>query len=361
FDLSGRQKDDLTSIQTKFIHKFDNNYKLRTGLKVSHHALEYIWSSGSSLNSKQISTIYALIENPTNKRLHIQAGLENQYDRIYNSTFEAKNMGTGFLGDLHLRINKDFSLLSSMRYDINSDQDNTFSIKGGIIAKLPGKINLKANISTSIKNPTINDLYYPEDSYGNVGNPDLVSEKGIYTDIILSRKFGKNFQIKTAFFYYEIKDMIIWDDNIALGKRQPVNKDNVKIGGLELTAALSLDPVALKLAYTYNPTELVNDGKAGLSRLPYTPLHKVNASADIKISKAVISTSIDYMDVYYTSTANSTKLSDVFLLNMGVNLYLSETYRMGAAFNNILNKNYQFFEGYPMPGFNFKVYVKMEM
>ena len=155
--------------------------------------------------------------------------------------------------------------------------------------------------------------------------------------------------------------MIIWDDNIALGKRQPVNKDNVKISGIEVTAALALEPVTLKLAYTYNPTELVNDGKASVSRLLYTPLHKVNASTDIKIGKAVISTSIDYMDVYYTSTANTTKLSDVFLLNMGVNLYLSETYRMGAALNNILNKNYQFFEGYPMPGFNFKVYVKMEM
>ena len=213
FDLSGRQKDDLTSIQTKFIHKFGNNYKLRTGFKVSHHALEYIWSSGSSLNKKQISTIYALVENQTNSRLHIQAGLENQYDRIYNNTFEAKNMGTGFLGDLRLRINKDLALLSSMRYDINSDQDNTFSIKGGIIAELPGKINLKANISTSIKNPTINDLYYPEDLW-LLGNPNLISEKGIYTDIILSRKFGRNLQIKTAFFYYEIKDIIIPDYHI---------------------------------------------------------------------------------------------------------------------------------------------------
>ncbi|MBA4503720.1 TonB-dependent vitamin B12 receptor [Marinobacterium marinum] len=122
----------------------------------------------------------------------------------------------------------------SLRHDDNEQfgGETTGSLAWGVA--LPHNLRLTASYGTAFRAPTFNDLYWP-----GSGNPDLQPEESDTLELGLS---GDHAGIHWAANLYQtdIDNMIAWAPAPTAAdpwRWTPMNVDNARIRGLELTAA----------------------------------------------------------------------------------------------------------------------------
>lgn len=167
----------------------------------------------------------------------LSVGFENQQDRVKGTT--AYDNTKVDVESRYVQGQFDFglvSVLSGYRHDDNSSFGNqdTWNI-GFRISPLGIPLSITPSIGTAFKAPTINDLYWPADSWSQ-GNPNLLPETSKTMDIGIAWH-GKAVDVGLNLYKTNVKNLISWQSNSSW-IYTPVNIGKASIKGAELTAVI---------------------------------------------------------------------------------------------------------------------------
>ncbi|MEY2632652.1 MAG: hypothetical protein RIR00_1306, partial [Pseudomonadota bacterium] len=118
------------------------------------------------------------------------------------------------------------------RHDNNSQFGEKTTYTAGYGFRLTPLWRLSGSIGTAFKAPTFNDLYYPNDGFGQ-GNAALKPETSKNTELAARYDDGRNL-LKLTWFKNEIKDLIQWAPTANPFFWTPSNVGKAEIDGWEL-------------------------------------------------------------------------------------------------------------------------------
>ncbi len=222
------------------------------------------------------------------------------------------------------------------------------SLLHAVAYRLGGHTIMYLNASRNFRNPTFNELYWPEDIFAK-GNPDLKPELSNNIDAGI-RTVQKKLFVSTNFFIKRIRNGIVW---IQGDKYYPLNFSKVVHVGANFEFA-GEPSRNLYWECTINFQNSTIDG----SQYVYRPPLSVNLFAR---------SGPLHFEVFYLSPRperpNSTKmLQSTLILNGYVEKefqlrHIQANLRLG--FENFLNTNYEIIRGYPQPGREYFVQVEI--
>jgi len=280
------------------------------------------------------------------------------------------------------------------RWDHPSDFDSQISPKINLLWQVAELTNFRFSYGQSFRAPTLNDLNWPADPYGQ-GNPNLKPEKGEMYEIGLEKTFSKKFLFRTSIFHQNVDNMITWAPTGPVGPLgtnlwQPSNVNKVKISGVELEGRIDFTPdFSFLLTSTYlNPKqynmELRDDLTSRMERVKrqaaYVPKYKVDLGLEWKnlFHRKGLRLNVDaqYVDKTYQYYSNwnaypavstDTKKIKAYTL---FNIKLTQSFKnkeIFLAIANLFDEKYSHQFGYdvndqnfPMPGRNFSLGAKVK-
>jgi outer membrane cobalamin receptor len=200
---------------------------------------------------------------------------------------------------------------------------------------------LKASYSKGFRSPTIMELYF------FLPNADLKQQKVNSWEIsFLQNLFKNKLKVEATTFFAKGSNMI---ETLAM-KRTNTGKFTHK--GVELAANLKIDK---NLNFYTNYSYLnMNTPK------PISPEQLLNLGGDFTYKKLNISASMQHVQNLYLDVVTKEKTSFT-TLNLKINLHLSDILDTFVSVDNLTDTKYQLVKGYPMPGTNLMVGVKVNM
>jgi vitamin B12 transporter len=223
-------------------------------------------------------------------------------------------------------------------------------------------LTVKNNYFRSFKLPNFEDLYWRGGQMQ--GNPNLRPEDGWGADLSAAYSFVERAAVESTFFFEWTKDSIHW---AAVGGNawRPENVGEAayfgagaKIGFTFPSPVFFLDAVKLSLSYQYLLSWLLSYGYtwSDAKRIPYMPVHTAGFTLDLPWNTGNPAASGSLLvygrweSVRYANTSNITKLEYPFILDLTVNQKTGEYFTVFAAARNLLNRPYESYTGYFMPG-----------
>ena len=353
-DPDDRQKDNLTQL--------DLNYrdKIGSAVTLNFRGWQNIYRQtydpgtqgpnfGPSFLHKNYATGGDLQVNSAIGNAHLlTGGLEAIEDRV-NSTATGVHQATR--GALYLQdeieVARPLTATLGLRYDYHSTYQDQINPRAGLLLRLPGEFRIRASVARSYRAPTFNDLYWPADAFV-AGNPNLQPEKAWSYELGGEKKFGDLAVFKVAGFYRDVTDLIRWAPGTDFVWR-PTNVQTAHIWGGE--TELIFYPwkgLTIPLNYSYLDPRDESTGEPITNK----PKHIINAGVDY-VTPLGLKSSLKGRYVQYYVNNTSTLNRDYFVLDarLGYEFKIYQSFK-GEGFislTNILNRDYQINEGFPMP------------
>lgn len=129
------------------------------------------------------------------------------------------------------RFAHDLTLTGGARLDRNSRFGNIDNTHGGVAYDV-GPVCFKVAGGTAFRAPTLSDLFWPLDAYGEHGNPDLKPERGQTYEAGIERHAHGVF-VRATTFVRNIRDQIDWGLD-SKGGYYPTNVGRVTTRGDEM-------------------------------------------------------------------------------------------------------------------------------
>jgi len=222
--------------------------------------------------------------------------------------------------------------------------------KLGILYRISDSITVKHNWFRTFRLPTLNDLYWPEDSFAK-GNPDLKPEDGVGTDLILELNKPGAYALEGSFYATYQKDAISWQPGSG-GKWTPTNIAEALYFGSDWRVSTDFHP-NLKLTATYGwlltyvltGDLTVRDDK----RMPYQPVHRFGAGVEVLWNTGSLAITQKYEGERYATIVNAAPLAPYFTLDLSLTQRLGDSWTLLISGSNLLGANYQLIENYPLP------------
>lgn len=240
----------------------------------------------------------------------------------------------------------------------------------GIDFDVSNAVSLYAAVGKKIRFPTMRNLY-ADGVIGPQGNPHLKEEEIIGYELGGQWRMHPNLTFNGALFYNDVKDMILFDNQIGRFEQyadarifgietalsgQPANGLTARIGYTFLIAENDDSVVTVESEYlaedlTYTPDEI-----------PYRPRHKIDMDLTRKFDCGLtvhLNGSYISKRIYYdhADPADNTKfvavkksLDGYFLLNTKITYDFNRHCQIFGAVENILDENYQELYLFPAPG-----------
>ncbi len=255
-----------------------------------------------------------------------------------------------------------FNYNIAVRKEFTNQTVIPFTGNTGIRYQLFKQIALKINANRSYRQPTLNDLYWPQS-----GNPNLKPEDSYEADGGIEAKYSKNnFSVlmEGTYFNRHTTNWIIWLPG-KNGNWIPKNIAEVYSRGTETKTELSYNKRDLKIKLIVNTSYVLstnekstgeNDNSIG-RQLIYTPRYTGQASFVINYKQFVFLVNQTYTGYRFTTTDNTKWLYPYYLTNIKISYnYSFQTMNMElfAGVNNLFNKNYVVVTNRPMPLRNFE-------
>ena len=345
FDLTHKYEFETNTCLTSkaFLNQYWQNYKDPDSL-----------TDDVSKNQKAGADIQQTL--PMGERHLLLGGvyLENNYVNIKDAEGVSRIGGnrdlfTGavFLQD-EISFLEKFVATPGLRCDVQSKWGAELSPKISGLYKIGADTRLKASVGRGYRAPTVNELYW-RDAY-TIGNPDLKPEESFSYDAGIQQDIGKRSTIGVGLFQSHVKKLISWfDDGQGLYKAENVN--DAFIQGLE--AELNVwftDQISGALNYTLLDAR-DSSGEYDGEALIYRPKNKIGASLGYQVACGFkLNFNADYTGRVYTDRDNTQELGGFFTLGAYAAQTLCKGVEIFARGDNILNRQYQLVNGYPMPG-----------
>ncbi|WNJ96853.1 TonB-dependent receptor [Vibrio ruber] len=190
--------------------------------------------------------------------VHLQVGLEYSQDKAdllggYSASYDdtEKHMRSVFVTS-STDIN-DVTLEISGRYDNSSTFGNHKTWNGGVGYWITDELQILGNVGTAYKEPSFNDLYWPDS-----GNPNLKPEESKSRELAV-KGFHELLSWELSVYRTDLKDMIDWK-NVGGSVWKPSNVARARIEGLELSATVETGPIEHKLSAAWKKTKDASDG-----------------------------------------------------------------------------------------------------
>ncbi len=203
------------------------------------------------------------------------------------------------------------------------------------------------NISVGYRYPTMNELYWPEDNFSE-GNPDLKNETEITIETGIRQL--SSFYFKCGGFLKLGKDIIIWMPS-NYGKWRPFNSAKFRAWGTDFVVSFIFP---LKASFNYS----LFFGRINEGVLPYRP----NQSFIFNIEKWGIFGNFVFLLKRPANPSGLLFLENIYIINTGYHLnrkIMNLLWSFDFSIKNIIDKNYQFVEGYPQPGRHYEIILKI--
>jgi outer membrane cobalamin receptor len=282
--------------------------------------------------------------------------LENDYVDIKNAEDVSRIggnrdlfTGAAFLQD-EIALLKRLTATPGLRCDIQSKWGAELSPKLSGLYKLTDVTGLKASIGRGFRAPTVDELYWRDDF--TVGNPDLKPEESFSYDAGIQQQLWEKSAIEISLFQSHMKNLIAWfDDGTGVFRAQNVNAAFLQGVETELSAQLT-ETISGSLNYTLLDAQDTS-GAYEDKTLTYRPKNKVGGRLGYQSARGLkLNVNAEYTDSVFANRANTQELGGFMTLGA----YAAQTVFKGveifARGDNLLNKQYQMVNGYPMPGFS---------
>jgi len=232
---------------------------------------------------------------------------------------------------------------------------------------------IKGSSSINYRVPTLNDRFW----LGS-GDPNLDSERGFNSEIGLEHYFKYNHvsnQTGITLYRNLVDNFIQWVPD-SIGTRsenmvsKPENIKSVRISGIEFNneTEVNLNNLLLRvnLGYSYTQSIITNTESVSFEegkQLIYVPLHQANLSLSASLSQFEFSYLASFTDKVFTTPRNSEAfaLDAYFLHDLGFKYRIPFNFSAGLKIRNLLNQNYQTYQGYAMPGINYELTINYKL
>ncbi len=241
------------------------------------------------------------------------------------------------------------SITGSTRLNSISKGDTRFGtvLSAGVPA-FDSLFILHASGSKGFRRPTINDLYWPEDTFAR-GNPDLKPENSLETEIGVSLSGCELIKLSTTAFLAITDDLIRWEPG-SDGIWSPVNISKALRKGIETEVLFSYRSLAVRgsftlLSVTDDSPESTNYG----SVLPYTPDYTFGIDSGLDIFNEIrCSVSLSGMGVRFKNYSETSWLPAYSIVSAGLDMPLPFTgnFSIGTSVDNLFDEEYQETSGF---------------
>ena len=205
-------------------------------------------------------------------------------------------------------------------------------------------LDLKATISYAENVPSFSQLYWPF-----MGNPNLKTEKGLNGELGLSGTLD-NLSYESTLFGRNIFNDIGYDSSWI-----PQNIAHSVYLGTEQTLSMELSKlINFQVSYLYNKSYDISGGKTFSDDVEVANIRKHTAKGSLffKLNRFESVFSAEYL-------GRTSSLESAFLLNVSMNMQITETLSAYLALDNLLNTEYELSSGYPMPGTKIRIGGKL--
>jgi vitamin B12 transporter len=377
---------------------FDVNYKAGTFAVKYYYVKDNDTSHGGMVSGPGNSVIYdtGINSQGTSLQKSFAIGehriiIGGQWDRIevdsrsnqgapYNPDSKYDSYGAFTEGRLSL-LNKKLLISAGLRYDYfdneilstpgisvipKKEHTDNVTARGGLVYKLTDNLGLKGNVGTAFRAPAPLELAADYTMWGThtVGNSDLKPEKSITYDAGID--YAKS-SLKGGLTYFntEFKDKIVNYFDTARAVSTYKNIDGATIQGLELNASYDVGaaigwPVIIEpfTNITYKFTYLQKNQGADDTTLTYTPKWTGAFGLRVGREKWDVRFIANYTGAEKVSDWNPSSATygqtiekgDFTVFNIKGSYRPIKKLELTLSVNNILDRQYEYVLGYPMPG-----------
>ena len=255
--------------------------------------------------------------------------------------------GAVFLQD-EISFLRRFALTPGLRCDMQSKWGAELSPKISGLYKVVEGTSLKASVGRGFRAPTVSELYWREDY--SQGNPDLRPEESFSYDAGVRQELGERTALQISLFQSHLKNLISWfDDGSGVYRAENVNSAFLQGLETELSAQIT-EEISAALNYTLlgaKDTSGEYDGET----LTYRPKNKVNCRLGYRNKRGLtLSVNAEYTDSVYANRSNTQELGGFMTMGAYAAQKIGNNLEIFARGDNLLDKQYQLVNGYPMPG-----------
>ena len=240
-----------------------------------------------------------------------------------------------------------WTLDAGVRYDKHSTAGSKTTWSAGLNKKFDENSHAYFNWGQVFKAPTLDDLYYNNTSWRQIGDPNLKPEKGDTWTVGYGTRIADKTDVNISYFQSDLEDAITWDWSGSPAYAKNIHKQ--KKNGMELSISHELnDNWNLEASYTYvRVRNDNNDGKGYVRDNNYIPnmyrfgvrYHDDLWNADLFLrggSGADTSGANDWYGNYTQKYVDSNYVT----LDMSVSYKASKDLSFYAKGYNLLNKAY---------------------
>ena len=228
------------------------------------------------------------------------------------------------------------------------------------------KMKTYASVAKKTQFPTLSKLYS-----STSGNPDLDEETTINYTVGVEKWFGDRVSASLNGFYHDISDWISRDyypsswpyDEIY------VNVEDVTMMGLEAGLKVTFcDYFRMNFNYMYNKAENESDD-AATDKVIGVPKQKLGVGCNILVPVVLVSVDVQgiYVGEMYDSlpttqdaTDPESKTDSYFTFNTRISKTIQDKYEIFGEVNNVLDENVIEEVGYPGPGRNISLGMRVD-
>ncbi len=236
-------------------------------------------------------------------------------------------------------------LNASLRHDNNSQFGGKTTGTLGYGYRVNEAVKLTANWGTAFRVPTFNDLYWPDDGNGYVGNPDLKPESSRNAEVgaEFSGALGK---LKLAAFENRVDDLINGYDCSGGFPCTSSNVNKATIKGVSLTGSTVLAGTTLRGNVNWqDPRDDITD-----KRLTYRSEWYGTLDVSRPFDQLTLGSTLRVAGSRYADSGNTKELGGYALVDLYADYALNPTTRLFARVNNAFDRDYTQLAGYNTAG-----------
>jgi len=264
-----------------------------------------------------------------------------------------------------------FVLSLTLRYDNSSDFDGEWTYHTGVVWNVLEHMDLKANIGTGYREPSMGNLYTPSTWYTFILNPGLKPEKSFNWDIGPCIDF-EYFGMGAGYYRSSYKDLIKMDFPAPLTFTY-INVDKANATGIEAYAwSKPVEDLRLSANYSFNQFYYAS-GEYESKTLKQKPNQVLNLQMDfyrkIMAKNTNVFVAYQFRRGVYTNESNTEKTGDRNIVNAGVSAELIEHASVSLKVNNVFNDTSVEYKDrsdwgtfwYPVPGRTYRFSIQMDL
>lgn len=354
-DASGSDDLDYTAESDMNLYqlssKIDNSFGF-TNFTFSRTEYDRQYLNGTELDEYDSnSNTYLLTNTFQNNKFDITPGLEfEQFDGAFTnrggftSSVDKDGENIGYFINGNLIVSDQLLLSAGIRQDDPSLFNDYTTYRFGGTYDLTDNFMLKGNYSTSVKTPTLYELYGTH-NYGYNGNPNLLPEEATTKDFGFEYSIN-NTNFDLTYFTTDLENLITYGNNTYGNASGTSNRHGVEF---KFDTLLS-DNWLLRHGYTFTIAE-DSDGDQVTRRPKWVGVTAFDYNKDNWTNTIEYLYTGSHLDVD-SSTYLTVKKPAVGVANFHTKYEINDKSGIVFSLNNILDKTYERPDGYAQDGRN---------